>query len=216
MTGFVVYAALAGSGATQPLPGSSNTAQPEQANFGLEPASVTAHQMADWVVQSGDHEGRPFVLVDKPHARVFVFNGAGHLQGAAAALLGLAQGDDALAGLGNRPMSLILPHERTTPAGRFVATLARNVSGQDILWVDYEQGISLHPVRSVDQSERRRERLASPTVQDNRISYGCINVPEGFFRKVVVPIFTGTHGMVYVLPESQPLQSVFPSYKLTK
>ena len=166
--------------------------------------------MADWVLQSDDHRGDPFIVVDKIHARVFVFNSAGHLQGAAPALLGLATGDDAVPGLGDRPMALILPHERTTPAGRFVATLAHNLAGQEILWVDYEQGISMHPLRSVSASERRAERLASLTVQDNRISFGCINVPPSFFRQVVVAAFAATQGIVYVLPEILPLPAVFP------
>ena len=38
------------------------------------------------------------------------------------------------------------PHaeERTTPAGRFVASLDRDVHGQEVLWVDYDAAISMH------------------------------------------------------------------------
>jgi hypothetical protein len=87
--------------------------------------------------------------------------------------------------------------------------LAQNVWGQAILWVDYEQGISLHPVRSVDPLERRLERLASPSVEDNRISYGCINVPHAFWTELVQPQFQSTMGVVYVLPDTKPLKDVF-------
>jgi len=161
------------------------------------------------VLHSGDNRGLPFVLVDKPQAQVFVFNSAGRLLGATPALLGLARGDDSVAGIGERRLSSIQPDERTTPAGRFVAGLAYNLSGQQILWVDYDLGISLHPVRSSNRKERRLQRLASPSALDNRISYGCINVSAVFFQAVVLPLFMATPGMVYVLPETRPLQSVF-------
>jgi hypothetical protein len=181
----------------------------EGADFGRENASSHAREVTDWVVRSNDHQGLPFVVVDKTQARVFVFNPQGRLQGAAAALLGLTRGDDGVPGIGDRALSLIHAFERTTPAGRFTASLSKNVWGQPILWVDYEQGISLHPVRSVDPQERRLERLASPTAADNRISYGCINVPRSFWEKVVQPQFQNTLGVVYVLPDTKPLEAVF-------
>jgi hypothetical protein len=165
--------------------------------------------MARGVMASRDHQGLPFVVVDKIHARVFVFDLNGRLLGAAPALLGMTRGDEAVPGLGNRPLAQIQPHERITPAGRFVAELDRNIWGQAILWVDYEQAISLHPVRSLNPQERRLERLSSSSLQDKRISYGCINVPAPFWRAVVLPAFQSTKGMVYVLPDSRPLDSVF-------
>jgi hypothetical protein len=94
--------------------------------------------------------------------------------------------------------------------------LDRNLSGQTILWVDYSQSISMHPVRSVNPAERRLERLTSPSVQDNRISYGCINVPALFWRLVILPTFRGTYGIVYVLPENRSLESVFTGMKMQK
>ena len=63
------------------------------------------------------------------------------------------------------------------------------------------------------RSQRReRQRLATPTPLDNRISYGCINVPAKFFENVVSPAFTGTNGIVYVLPETRSNREVFASY----
>ena len=104
------------------------------------------------------------------------------------------------------------PEERTTPAGRFVAALDRNMHGKEILWVDYENAISMHPVITTKPAERRAQRLATPTPLDNRISYGCINIPPQFFDKVVRPAFTGTDGIVYVLPETRSAHAVFASY----
>ncbi len=176
------------------------------AHAGASPAVLAIVQGA---VLSGNHQNLPFVVVDKIHAQVFVFNRSGQLLGSAPALVGLARGDEAVPGLGERPLSQIQPHERVTPAGRFVAELDRNAAGQTILWVDYEQAISLHPVRSLNPQERRLERLASASLQDKRISYGCINVPTQFWHAVVLPAFRHTKGIVYVLPDSRPLHSVF-------
>jgi hypothetical protein len=196
-------------GAAEPGQSQAPLAKGVGADFGRENASNLAREVVDWVLSSQDHQGLSFVVVDKSEARVFVFDPQGRLQGAAAVLLGLTRGDDGVPGIGDRPLALIRPFERTTPAGRFMASLAKNVWGQTILWVDYEQGISLHPVRSVDPQERRLERLASPSAADNRISYGCINVPRSFWEKVVQPQFQSAVGVVYVLPDTKPLDAVF-------
>jgi hypothetical protein len=178
---------------------------PKRANFERERASHEARHVADWVVDSGDNLNMPFAIVDKTDARVFVFDADGRLRGAAAALLGLARGDDSVPGIGDRPMSSMRPEERTTPAGRFVAALGRNFGGKEILWVDYDSAISLHPVVTTKPEERRLQRLATPT-------YGCINVPAKFFENVVRRAFTGTNGIVYVLPETRSAREVFASY----
>lgn len=186
--------------------------QPKRADFAQENVSTDARQVADWVVDSGDNRSMPFVIVDKLAAKVFVFTANGHLRGAAAALLGLARGDDAVPGIGDRVMSSIRPEERTTPAGRFVAALGRNFRGKEILWVDYDTAISMHPVITSNPKEQRAQRLATPTPLDNRISYGCINVPAKFYENVVHQAFTGTNGIVYVLPEVRLSRDVFSSY----
>jgi len=185
---------------------------PKWANFERERASHEARHVADWVVDSGDNRSMPFAIVDKTDARVFVFDAVGRLHGAAPALLGLARGDDAVPGIGDRPLSSIRPEERTTPTGRFVAALDRNLRGKEILWVDYDGAVSMHPVITTKPEERRLQRLTTPTPLDNRISYGCINVPAKFFKNVVRPAFTGTNGIVYVLPETRLSREVFASY----
>lgn len=184
----------------------------KRVNFNQESVSQEARQVADWVVDSGDNQGMPFVIVDKKEARVFVFNADGLLRGAAPALLGLAQGDDSVPGIGDRKLSTIRPDERTTPAGRFVAALDRNLHGGEILWVDYDAAISLHPVITTNAKEQRAQRLATLTPLDNRISYGCINVPVEFFKNVVSATLKGTNGIVYVLPETRSSRQVFASY----
>lgn len=172
-------------------------------------ASADARKVAAWVIDAGDHQGMPFLLVDKVGAKVFAFDRAGRLIGVTPALLGLGQGDVSPRGIGQRKLSSISPAERVTPAGRFVAALGRNLSGKDILWVDYEAALSLHRVDTATPSERRLQRLATPSVSDNRVSYGCINVPVAFYETVVAPLFRGTVGLVYILPEVRGVEEVF-------
>lgn len=170
---------------------------------------LTVRSFAVQVVATRNNQGLPFLVIDKPGAMVWVFTAQGGLLGYSAALLGLAIGDDTVPGIGERKLASILPKERTTPAGRFVSTLGRNLSGQEVLWVDYDSGVSLHRVIRGQPSERRAERLASPTPDDNRVSYGCINVPANFFDTVVLPAVRINGSIVYVLPETRPLQQVF-------
>lgn len=183
-----------------------------QAHFKLERASDATRRFADWVIGSDDNSDLPFAIVDKVAAKVFVFFADGRLHGAAPVLLGLAVGDNAVPGIGNRPLSTIRPNERTTPAGRFVAAMDHNLHGKEILWVDYDLAVSIHPVVTSNSKERRLQRLATVTPLDNRISYGCINVPAKFFTDVVRPAFIGTSGIVYVLPETKPLDDIFETY----
>jgi hypothetical protein len=178
------------------------------ADFGAERPSAQARRVADWAVGSHDTGGLPFVIVDKIRARLFVFEATGVLRGASTALLGLARGDESVPGIGTRKLATIRPEERTTPAGRFVAALGRDFQ-QDILWIDYDAALSLHRVVTGNPGDRRLDRLKSNAPDDKRISYGCINVPVAFYDGVVRNAFTGTDGIVYILPERRALEDVF-------
>jgi hypothetical protein len=187
----------------------------ERADFLLQVAvSTQARHVADWVLDAGDHAGRPFVIVDKLQSRVFVFGGDGRLLGATPALLGLALGDESVPGIGTRLISAILPQERTTPAGRFAGYLQRSLVGEEILWVDYDTAVALHPVSAKPTKEQRLKRMASLVVSDRRITYGCINVPAVFFATVIAPLFRDGGGVIYVLPETRSPRETFGSYEL--
>jgi hypothetical protein len=183
-----------------------------RANFHGKPASVEARRIADWVVDSKDNQGLPFVVVDKVKAEVFAFDASGSLTGAAPALLGITIGDDSTPGVGEKTLSEIHTGEKTTAAGRFVAELGHDLRGEDVVWVDYDSGLSLHRVLRTNPSERREERLDTPTVADNRISFGCINVPVTFYEHVIRPAFLHSKGIVYVLPEVKSAREVFAAY----
>jgi hypothetical protein len=187
----------------------SASVQTVQSGLQLEPPSADVSYMTDWVAATGDNAGMPYVIIDKVNARVFVLDARGHLQGTAPALLGMVHGDGSIAGIGDMKLSAIRPDERTTPAGRYVASLGRDLHGQDILWIDYANALALHRVVKGTPAERRAQRLQSRTSEDNRISYGCINVPVKFYDDIVRPAFTGTSGVVYILPEMSSVRDLF-------
>jgi hypothetical protein len=184
------------------------------ADFGGQPASPEAQHIAHWVVDSGDNQRMNFVIIDKKDARLYVFEPGGKLRGSAPVLLGSAQGDHTVPGIGNKPLSEVLPEERTTPAGRFIAEPGSSTFGEDVVWIDYDAAVSMHRVRALVTKERRLERLASPTPEDNRISFGCVNVPVAFYEQILQPSFDKRYGVVYVLPEVKSLQEVFNSYDI--
>lgn len=197
------------------VPKLSTKLNTKRANFKQETTTQDSVYVADWVLDSGDNQQMPFAIVDKKAAKVYVFDALGQLTGAAPALLGLAVGDDSIPNIGNMALASIKPEQRTTPAGRFVVALGKNIHNKEILWVDYDTAISLHSVVTSSPKERRLQRLASQNPLERRISYGCINVPVNFYDQVVSPAFTGTNGVVYVLPDTRLIQDVFGSYSVT-
>jgi hypothetical protein len=189
--------------------GRAGIAQPTGMSSMLDAASADVRYVADWIVRTGDNDGMPYVIIDKLNATVFVMDSSGHPDGSAPALLGMVRGDGSVAGIGDRKLSAIRPDERITPAGRFVASLGEDLHGQDILWIDYANAIALHRVVKGTPAERRAQRLQSATSEDNRISFGCINVPAKFFDDVVQPAFAESSGVVYILPEMSSVEAMY-------
>lgn len=176
------------------------------ADFGAETPSPDTRQMARWVMASNDHQAQPFAIVDKKEARLFVFGADGRLLGAAPALLGLTPGDEGLGDLQGRAPAQLLPAERTTPAGRFASEPGHNLQGEAVVWFHYAAALAIHRLRPAPARERRPQRLMSETPDDNRISLGCVIVAPGFYDAVVAPVLGRQRGVVYVLPETRPLQ----------
>lgn len=191
--------------ATLSLPATAATAA-ELGNATLSPA---ARSVANWVAETQDNGQASFVIIDKRAATLYVFDAQARMRGSSPILLGAAAGDDTVPGIGDRPLAKVLPHEKTTPAGRFLAEHGMNKQGEDIVWVDYDAAVSMHRVRPAVAAERRLQRLASKTASDNRISFGCINVPKAFYDTQLGPAMTTRRSVVYILPEHKSLQEVF-------
>jgi hypothetical protein len=178
------------------------------------PKSEAAARVAEWIAVSGDNGEYPYMIVDKQAARVFLFDAKGEQVGDAPVLVGIALGDDSTPGVGAKKLADIGTAEKTTPAGRFFAKFGRAFGNERVLWVDYHDSVALHAVVTTNKKEHRLQRLNSPTVDDNRITFGCINVPTQFYLKSVRPLFLKTGGVIYVLPDTKPLDDVFPRLRL--
>ena len=185
------------------------------ADFKGEQPSEDASLVANWVVATQDHKKHAFVIIDKKDARVYVFSPDGKLKDSAPALLGAAHGDDSFPGIGDKPLSAVKPEEKTTPAGRFVAEPGKNSNNEDIIWVDYDAAVSMHRIRPMVARERRLERLATLTTDDNRISFGCVNLPVTFYENVLSPTVHQQGAIVYVLPETKSPRQLFGAYDVT-
>ncbi|ATY30735.1 alpha/beta hydrolase family protein [Sphingomonas psychrotolerans] len=177
--------------------------------------SEAAVRVADWIAASGDNRALPYIIVDKANASLFLFDRKGKPLGKVPVLIGVATGDDASPGVGSKNLAEIGPAEKTTPAGRFLAKYGLAAGRKRVLWVDYATSVALHPIPgSASAKERRRQRMLSPTPDDNRITFGCINVPGAFYSKTVRPLFQKKGGYVYVLPDTRPLEAVFPRLRV--
>jgi len=176
-------------------------------------ASADARYVEHWIRAKGDDHGRPFVIVDKKSARIFVFGAGGRLVGDSSTLLGQSRGDVPVPGAGQKDPSDLLPDERKTPAGRFESQPGRNLHGEPVVWVDYDTGIAIHRVRPGISQIQRVNSLATDDPNNKRLSLGCVVVPEDFFWSVVIPTMGHGRGTVYVLPEDEPVQALFAEPK---
>jgi len=181
---------------------------------GAAARSADAARVADWIAASQDNHSLPYAIVDKKTASILLFDAAGKPLGAAPVLVGIALGDDATPGVGKKSLAQLGPAEKTTPAGRFLAKYGWAAGRQRVLWVDYADSVGLHPIpKDAARKEHRSERMLSPTSEDNRITFGCINVPASFYTKRVRPLFQRKGGYVYILPDTKPIEAVFPGLR---
>lgn len=165
--------------------------------------------LADWIVESNDHLQRPFIIVDKNEAKAFVFLANGRTYSKAPILIGTTVGDETTPGVGIKKLADVRLQERTTPAGRFESTIGPSLNNTEILWIDYDAGVSMHTVVTTNPLEHRLQRLTSPHVTEHRITYGCINVSNLFYKQVIYPLFKTNGGVVYILPEVESILKVF-------
>lgn len=171
----------------------------------LQRPTADARDMAHWVKRTRDASGRPFVIVDKKAAMLFVHAGDGRLLASTPVLLGAARGDDGAPGAGDRAQGGTLPfEERTTPAGRFDTHPGRNLEGEPVVWFDYEAALAIHRLRPGRAHTIRAARLEHSQPDERRVSLGCVVVPVKFYVGVIEPLLGRRAGVVYVLPETQP------------
>lgn len=147
-------------------------------------------QLARRAVVSQDHRGLPFLVVDKARARLFAFDSQGELLASTPVLLGASHGDD--------------PGVAATPAGRFEAYRPWQAPDGGLRWVSPRGELLLRGDASILTPGRARQRLASPQLEDRRISDGSLHVPPEFFREHLDRL-RGQRSVAYVMPERQDI-----------
>ena len=180
-----------------------------RACFALEEASDEVRGQVDWIVSSGDNQKLPFLVIDKKRTLIFVYNKDGDILGSSSVLLGSAIGDFSMPGTGGKALSRIRPHERITPAGRFFAYPGKNANGSEVLWIDFDMALAIHPVVDGNSKEQRLLSLFSESPKEHRVSLGCVNVPQEFYSRLISPLFSKKCGLVYVLPETSHSNRIF-------
>jgi hypothetical protein len=156
-------------------------------------AAPEVQQVAAWAVDSLDHAGLPFVVIDRARARLFAFDSQGRLQGSARVLPAISRKDGTAA--------------PATPAGRFVADPALSAHSGGIVWVRADTVLSLRSV-ACGTARRRPQRLACDNVQDKRSADGSLQVAADFYRDYLSEL-RWQESVAYVLPEALPWQQVF-------
>lgn len=196
---------------------SKTTAKPRKKVAKTAPAPVEmpslgapAQRVLSWVTETGDNAGLPFVVIDKPNATILAFDASGKPVGHGPVLIGRALGDDATPGVGQKSLAEIGPAEKTTPAGRYLARFGLAAGHNKVLWVDYATSVAMHTIPTGNPRENRAKRMLSPTIEDNRITFGCINVPKALYNGKIAPMFSKKGGYVYILPDTKPLEDAFP------
>lgn len=200
----------AGSTATWVAAALARPATAAARDFEAARPSPEARSLVDWIFRSGDAHGRPFAVVDKRAARIYLFEAGGRLAGHSSALLGSTFGDHTVPGVGSRAQTgEVGPEERTTPAGRFEAMPGRNDKGEHVVWVDYASAFAIHRLRPGFAYGARSTRLATAGAADKRVSWGCVVVPVPFYTQVVERVLGQGRSVVYVMPEAGPLRALF-------
>lgn len=115
------------------------------------------------------------VVLDKANAELLVID-RGQVVMRSPALYGRGQGEDERADGRATPSGVFALREYSDPkydGGRVLAFLCH----PNACYV-------IHPTWHGKPSERRDERLATPTPDDNTVSNGCINVPYEFYQRM--------------------------------
>jgi hypothetical protein len=171
----------------------------------LEPIlSPAAKRVSEIAWQNGD---RRFVLVDKAHGRIFLFQN-GKLTFDRPALTGESMADQFPPDAMYKPVSQHVGVKyKVTPAGRFTLTRGHDDSFGETFDINELQGsdwmIAVHQVWLGIRSQHRDARLLSADDRDKHITEGCIDVDPATITQLsrLMPHADGT--AIYILPTDE-------------
>jgi hypothetical protein len=191
------------------VPANINISFDKETDFGGVSYSENVKDASDWILNSSNNEGKPYLVADKVNGLIYVFDKNGKLKKRTYAIFGKDQGD------------VIQDGKFITPAGVYKTSVDNNVSepyygGTTVDFLDKgETVLAIHRVYLAKPSEKRLDRLKSKDPSDNRISHGCINVTDQIYDNIIYPEFNSANGgMVYILPETKQGNKIVERQKL--
>jgi hypothetical protein len=172
---------------------------PEAAKSKMSPLAQDVYgAMAPVAMKSG----KWFMVADKPNGMLHIFKEDGSHALSDPTLYGKDKGDVMEA------VSSLEGGAKITPAGKFtLQSKPSEYAGKQMLVLveskDSTGYIAIHAADVSTPSENRLGRLDTPTAEDNRVSYGCINTKhDTFVNKIVPNIDSLDGGLIFVLPET--------------
>lgn len=160
----------------------------------------------DSVMSSENKTIEPYVIADKPTATVFLFDSQNNIIAKFPALFGQAKGEAPNSADAN---SDIAGSGATTPAGSYKMSLGKNMKAQDlnlyhgkIFRIEGTSNLAFHITYPGELAERTKA-LKTKTTEDNRMSWGCINISEENFDKYVTPYLSKDNQKLYITPDNQ-------------
>jgi hypothetical protein len=153
-----------------------------------------------------------YIIVDKPTATMYVFNENKELVTTMPVLLGQTKGERP--NISDPEVDVAIG--ATTPAGKY--HLGRVGIGNETDLITYEgrimpildmPGGAIHMVYPKEKKERDLA-LKTPTVEDNRMSWGCINISPENFDKFISPNFKKGNQTIFITPDN-PNLSINPN-----
>ena len=159
-------------------------------------ATPTETAVVQNIVGQNDNQGKQFIVADKQAGTLTMYTSSGQQITSTPALFGKTEGDSV--------------SSKNTPSGRFETKQANvrteGYGGSAQVLTQNGQNLQLggssyaiHRVYTKYARENRQGRLDTPTTTDNRISYGCINVPVDFYDTY---LNSDQDTVVYVMPET--------------
>jgi hypothetical protein len=172
---------------------------PEVAKAKMSPLAQDVYSaMAPDAMKSG----KWFMVADKPNGMMHIFKEDGSHALSDPTLYGKDKGDVMEA------VSSLEGGAKITPAGKFtLKSMKSEYAGKQMLVLveskDSTGYIAIHAADVSTPSENRLGRLDTPTAEDNRVSYGCINTKHNTFVDKIVPnIDSLDGGLIFVLPDA--------------
>lgn len=178
-------------------PNTSMAATPVAMTSYNQSVTADANAVNNYVQENNDTNGKPYVVADKRGGVVYLYDGEGNLINESPALFGREVSDATIT--------------NSTPAGKFKLSYiptdqvgyGGSVQGFATQGTDKDTGatrvLALHRVWTQNPAQNRPARLTSKTASDNRVSNGCINVPNDFYNANLDGKFDG---FIYVIPET--------------